>query len=116
MTTFIYSATASADGYIAGPDGDISWLSPFLGAEPDPIFERLTPRITALLQGRITYDGDDPHAGDADKEGAFEGQWHDPQILLTHRPVYHVPPDLTNLSADQGGAWSSQPQPTGSAD
>lgn len=60
MTTFIYSATASADGYIAGPDGDMSWLSPFLGAEPDPIFERLTPRITALLQGRITYDGDDP--------------------------------------------------------
>ena len=37
MVTFLHSATASADGYIAGPEGDMSWLLPFLDEEPDPV-------------------------------------------------------------------------------
>lgn len=95
MTTFLYSATAAADGYIAGPGGDMSWLLPFTTEDPDPIFERIIPQITALLTGRTTYDGDDPHAGDPEKEGAFEGQWDGPQVVLTHRPVTSPPPGLT---------------------
>lgn len=91
MTTFLYSVTASADGYIAGRGGDMSWLLEFLGEEPNPIFELVGQRITALLVGRTTFDGDDPHAGDPEKEGAFEGQWEGPQVLLTHRPVDSPP-------------------------
>ena len=94
MTTMLYAATASADGYIAGPNGDMSWLKPFLGGEPDPIFEQVIPRISALLIGRGTYDGDDPNAGDPEKEGAFEGTWTGPQILLTHRPLNPAPPEV----------------------
>lgn len=94
MTTFLYSVTASADGYIAGPDGDMSWLQEFMGEEPNPIVELIGSRITALLIGRTTHDGDDPNAGDPEKEGAFEGQWEGPQILLTHRPVDPPPIDL----------------------
>lgn len=87
MTTFLYSVTASADGYISGPKGDMSWLKQFMGGETDPIFERVIPRIAAILMGRTTFDGEDPHAGDPEREGAFEGQWEGPQVLLTHRPV-----------------------------
>ena len=95
MTTFLYSVTASADGYIAGPDGDMSWLRPFLSGAPDPVFEKVIPRITALLMGRTTFDGDDPHAGDPEKEGAFEGQWDGPQVVLTHRPITPTPAGFT---------------------
>ncbi|MCI2266583.1 dihydrofolate reductase family protein [Sediminivirga luteola] len=96
MTTFLYSVSASADGYISGPGGDMSWLTQFLGDDPDPgpILERIIPRITAILCGRTTFDGDDPHAGDPEKEGAFEGQWEGPQVLLTHRPIESPPANL----------------------
>ncbi|WP_225973203.1 dihydrofolate reductase family protein [Nesterenkonia natronophila] len=87
MTTFIYSAAASADGYIAGPGGDMQWLRAFMGGDPDPLLEKMIPQVTALLIGRTTFDGDDPNAGDSKKEGAFEGRWEGPQIVLTHRPA-----------------------------
>lgn len=95
MTTFLYSVTTSADGYITDPDGDMSWLQPFLGGAPDPIFEKVIPRISALLMGRTTYDGDDPHAGDPEKEGAFEGHWEGPQVVLTHRSIAPAPAGFT---------------------
>ena len=94
MTTFIYSVTASADGYIAGHNGDMSWLLPYLQQGPDPIISALIPRITAVLMGRRSFDGDDPHAGDTEQEGTFEGQWEGPQVLLTHREVESPPPGL----------------------
>ncbi|GAA3050206.1 MULTISPECIES: dihydrofolate reductase family protein [Actinomycetes] len=93
MTQFLYAATVTVDGRIAGADGDMSWLLPHMG--PDPILDRLMPQIQALLVGRTTYDGDDPHAGDAEKEGAFEGSWSGPQVLLTHRPPATPPPGIT---------------------
>lgn len=34
MATTIYSATASLDGYIAGPGGDMSWLTRFFDVPP----------------------------------------------------------------------------------
>lgn len=95
MTTFLYSATASADGYIAGPGGDMRWLQPFMGTDPDPILEPIIPRITALLMGRTTFEAEDPNAGDPEREGAFEGQWTGPQILLTHRPLKQDAPGIT---------------------
>lgn len=93
MTRILYSASMSVDGYIAGPGGDMSWLSGYLG--PDPVVDELVPRVTAILSGRRTFDGDDPNAGDSEHEGAFEGQWHGPQIVITHRPPAQAPPDTT---------------------
>lgn len=112
MTTFLYSATASADGYIAGPGGDMTWLQPFMGAGPDPILEPIIPAITALLMGRTTFDGEDPNAGDPELEGAFEGQWTGPQILLTHRPVEQQAPGLTAVG-DLSAAVSASRQAAG---
>ena len=83
MAKLLYSATMSVDGFIAGPDGDMSWLTPYLG--PDPAMDDLTGQIGALLVGNRTFGGDDPHKG-TDKEGKpFGGGWEGPQFVLTHQ-------------------------------
>ncbi len=83
----LYSVTMSLDGFIAGPGGDMGWLTEHLG--PDPEVDALIQDVGALLVGRRTFGGDDPHRGDPEKEGAFGGAWEGPQVVLTHRP----PPD-----------------------
>jgi dihydrofolate reductase len=84
MSKLLYSVTMSADGFIAGPGGDMSWLAPHLG--PNPQADDLAARTGALLVGNRTFRGDDPNKG-TEKEGAFEGAWQGPHIVLTH----HVP-------------------------
>jgi dihydrofolate reductase len=50
----LYPATMSADGFIAGPGGDMSWLGRFLGSGDKAAGE--LPRMTgSLLVGRRTY-------------------------------------------------------------
>jgi dihydrofolate reductase len=85
MARFLYSVTMSLDGFIAGPGGDMSWLTEHLG--PNPLVDDLIDRVGALLVGNRTFRGDDPHRG-TEKEGeAFGGGWSGPQVVLTH----HVP-------------------------
>ena len=83
MGKVLYSVTMSLDGYIAGPDGDMSWLTPYLG--PNPEIDALQRRIGALLIGARTFHGDDPNRG-TDKEGAFSGTWTGPSFVVTHHP------------------------------
>ncbi len=93
VATLVYSATASLDGFIAGPGGDMSWLTPHLGA-PDPAADRLMTRTGALLVGARTFGGDDPNRG-TEQEGAFGGQWSGPVVVLTHRPAGEAPDGVT---------------------
>ncbi|SFO92603.1 Dihydrofolate reductase [Geodermatophilus dictyosporus] len=93
MATLLYSATASLDGFIAGPGGDMSWLTPHLGT-PNPTADRLVSRVTAVLVGARTFGGDDPNRG-TDREGAFGGQWSGPVVVLTHRPAAEAPEGVT---------------------
>jgi dihydrofolate reductase len=65
------------------------WLLDHLG--PNPAAGEIVQQIGALLVGRRTFDGDDPHKG-TEKEGAFGGAWHGPQVVLTHHaPATPVP-------------------------
>ncbi|MEH1167262.1 dihydrofolate reductase family protein [Micromonospora sp. CPCC 205539] len=84
MAKLLYSATASLDGYIAGPGGDMSWLTEHLMGD-NPTAERLLDNVGAILVGNRTFGGDDPNRG-TDSEGAFGGQYHGPVFVLTHRP------------------------------
>jgi dihydrofolate reductase len=93
MSKLLYSATMSLDGFIAGPGGDMSWLSDHVGAL-DSGGDRLLDLMGALLIGRRTFDGDDPNAG-TDSEGAFGGAWAGPSVVLTHRPPDQHLPDVT---------------------
>jgi dihydrofolate reductase len=85
MSTMMYSATMSLDGFIAGPDGDMSWLAEHLA--PNPEVDELIGRIGALLVGGRTFRGDDPHRGTPKEGKPFGGGWSGPQFVLTH----HVP-------------------------
>jgi dihydrofolate reductase len=93
MAKMLYSVTMSVDGFIAGPGGDMSWMTPYLG--PNPLVDGLIGRIGSLLVGRRTFGGDDPHRG-TEKEGkAFGGGWDGPQFVLTHRPPPEPVPGVT---------------------
>jgi dihydrofolate reductase len=93
MATVLYSATASLDGYIAGPGGDMSWLTEHLTGT-NPTAERLLGKVGAILAGNATFGGDDPNRG-TDKEGAFGGRYHGPVFVLTHRPPVAPPAGVT---------------------
>ncbi len=46
----------SLDGYIAGPDGSVTWLGPYEGGDEDYGYGCLLARIGGLLMGRCTYE------------------------------------------------------------
>jgi dihydrofolate reductase len=81
MGKVLYSVTMSLDGFISGVGGDMQWLSPHLG--PNPEVDDLQRDIGALLIGKRTFLGDDPNRG-TDKEGAFSGTWTGPSFVVTH--------------------------------
>jgi dihydrofolate reductase len=85
MAKILYSVTMSLDGFIAGPGGDMSWMTPYLG--PNPYVDELIPQIGSLLVGNRTFRGDDPYKGTPSEGEAFGGGWSGPQVVLTH----HVP-------------------------
>jgi dihydrofolate reductase len=94
MGKLLYSATMSLDGFIAGPGGDMSWLTEHLG--PNPIVDEVIGRIGALLVGRRTFGGDDPYRGDPEREGKpFGGGWSGPQFVLTHHALDVPVPGVT---------------------
>jgi dihydrofolate reductase len=111
MARLLYSATMSADGFIAGPGGDMSWLTQFMG-RGDQAVAALIPRIGSLLVGRRTYGGDDPNRGDEKAEGAFGGAWHGPQFIVTHRPPAESPPDI-HFHDDLGRAIAAAKEAAG---
>lgn len=90
MATTIYSAAASLDGFIAGPGGDMSWLTRFFGEDAPEGSDstaalRLREGTGSLLVGNRSFRGDDPNKG-TDREGAFEGEFSGPTVVLTHNP------------------------------
>jgi dihydrofolate reductase len=96
MAKLLYSFTMSLDGYIAGPGGDMSWLSDVI-QEPNPVADRLVSDIGCLLVGANTHEGDDPNKG-TDKEGAFGGTYSGPVVVVTHRA--HEPSGDTTFVSD----------------
>ncbi|MHA6628450.1 dihydrofolate reductase family protein [Pseudonocardia sichuanensis] len=93
MAKVLYSVTMSLDGFIAGPGGDMSWLTPFLG--PDPLVTELISRTGAILVGGRTFRGDSPHRGTEAEGQVFGGGWSGPQFVLTSRPPREPLPGFT---------------------
>jgi dihydrofolate reductase len=97
--TLVYGVTMSLDGFIAGPDGDMGWLTPLIG--PNPAVPEFIAEVGAILVGHRTFGGDDPHRSDAEKAGKpFGGRWEGLQVVLTHHPERHEQdvPDLVFVS------------------
>ncbi len=79
----------SLDGYIAGPDDDLSWLPNAENPSADEprtsavTFEQFIADVGALLMGRRTYD----------VVAGFGGTWpygERPVLVATHRPLNPV--------------------------
>lgn len=66
MAKMLYSVSMSADGFIAGPGGDMRWLTDYLG--PNPLVDELISNVGALLAGNKSFGGDDPYK-DTEQEG-----------------------------------------------
>ncbi|UCM88261.1 dihydrofolate reductase family protein [Streptomyces marincola] len=93
MSRLLYSVTMSLDGFIAGPGGDMSWLTEHL--DPNPLVEELISEVGALLVGNRTFLGSDPYEGMEGEGEAFGGGWSGPQFVVTHNPPAKTPPGYT---------------------
>jgi len=91
MGKLLYSA--SLDGFIAGPGGDMSWLTEHL--EPNPAVDEIIGNIGALLVGNRTFRGDDPYKGTSKEGNPFGGGWTGPQFVLTHHAPDTPVPGVT---------------------
>jgi riboflavin biosynthesis pyrimidine reductase len=59
MAKFLYSAASSLDGFVAGPDGDMSWLADYVGS--NPVVDQPLTETGAILVDHRTFGGDDPY-------------------------------------------------------
>lgn len=92
MTTVIWHATISLDGFLAGPDDDITWLRDATATLP-PEWD-LVPRLGALVAGRRTHDvglaSDDRAEGRG--WGGYGGRWQGPVFVPTCHLADRAPP------------------------
>lgn len=110
MAKLLYSVTMSLDGFIAGPDGDMSWMAERLG--PNPTVDGLIDDIGALLVGARTFRGSDPYEGTDGEGEAFGGGWSGPQFVLTNHPPATPPPGVTFVT-DLPGAVAAAMEAAG---
>ncbi|OBJ70191.1 dihydrofolate reductase family protein [Mycobacterium sp. 1274756.6] len=87
MGKVAWGFTCSIDGFIAGPDHDMSWLSV---AEPlaEGTTERMAARVGVIISGRAGYDAARAQQGQrgAATDEAYGGAWSGTEFVLTHRP------------------------------
>jgi dihydrofolate reductase len=74
----IFYAAISSDGYLAGPNGDMSWAEKYLSSGEDYGYFNLVSTSAAILQGRATFD--------FEIESGVQGPRPLPTYVLTHIP------------------------------
>jgi dihydrofolate reductase len=92
MRTVIYSMSVSLDGFIAGPDGDISWTAP--DQELMEFHVQQTRRIGAHLMGRGLYEDMLPWE-------TPETRWSDPDALEFARIWKAIPKVVFSATLEQ---------------
>jgi dihydrofolate reductase len=56
MIELVFFAAVSSDGFLAGPDGDMSWAEKYLNTDEDYGFVELLSSTSAVLMGSKTFD------------------------------------------------------------
>lgn len=91
----IWHVAQSLDGYIAAPDGDVSWV---FGYEvPAPEAEATPNRIGAIIAGRTWHD--ECAERDWAEVAPYHGGWSGPIFVLTHHAPARSPLPVTFLNA-----------------
>lgn len=87
MGKVTWGFTSSIDGFIAGPNHDMSWMSV---GEPlaEGLTEQMASRVAVIISGRAGYDAAlaQRHERDAQTSEAYGGAWSGTEFILTHRP------------------------------
>lgn len=87
MGKVAWGFTCSIDGFIAGPDHDMSWLS---ASEPMPegMTASMAGEVAVIISGRVGYDAAKAQADERDEmtSAAYGGAWSGTEFILTHRP------------------------------
>ena len=91
----VWHIAQSLDGFIAAPDGDVSWV--FGYDFPGGAAEAMPGRIGAILAGRAWHD--ECAARDWDEVAPYHGAWSGPIFVLTHRAPESSPLPVTFLDA-----------------
>ena len=79
MQEVVFYAAVSADGYLAGPDGDMSWAEKYLGGDEDYGYYSLVTSCSAMLMGRRTFDFEVAAIGEMERAL--------PTYVLTNEPL-----------------------------
>jgi dihydrofolate reductase len=90
----------SLDGFIAGPDDDMSWVLRHAPDMPGAVIDEVIARTGAVLAGRRVYEvGRRVQRPEA--RGLFEGRWSGMHFILTHTPpTDETHPSYSFLSGD----------------
>ena len=101
MGRVTWGFTSSLDGFITGPDHDMSWMSG-LGSLADGTVENLASRVAVIISGRRGYDAAKDQADERDEltSAAYGGAWSGTEFILTHRP--EEPADYPTAPAMNG--------------
>ena len=78
MNERIFYAAISSDGYLSGPNGDMTWAEKYLSSGEDYGYFNLVSTSSAILQGRATFD--------FEIESGVQGPRPLPTYVLTHIP------------------------------
>jgi dihydrofolate reductase len=100
MRKIVMSLGMSLDGYIEGPDADISWHR--VDEELHAYFNQYFATASAFLEGRVTYELMEEFWPDADKDptmsptmAEFAGIWRDTPKIVYSRTLETVGPNAT---------------------
>ncbi len=99
MANVFVHTIMSLDGFIAGPNDDMSWVLRHADDMPSTVVEEVITRTGAVLGGRRVYDvGRRLQRPEA--RGLF-GRWRGPHLILTHTPpTDETEPFFSFLSGD----------------
>src|SRR3982074_2933015 len=95
----------SLDGFIAGPNDDMSWGFRHAGDMPGAVVDEVIARTGAVLAGRRVYEvGRRVQRPEA--RGLFDGRWRGPHFILTHthRPTRPTRP-TSSFPVMSGTPW-----------
>lgn len=87
MARVTWGFTCSLDGFITGPNHDMSWMSG-LGSLSEGTVEDLASQVAVIISGRSGYDAAKEQAAERDEltSEAYGGAWSGTEFILTHRP------------------------------
>ena len=79
--------TVSLDGFITGPDHDMSWMETLPRMDVD-VVAKLAEPVGVIISGRRGYDAARAQAAERDEltAEAYGGAWSGTELILTHRP------------------------------